>query len=193
MACEFSGIVRDAFRAKGHEAYSVDLVPTESDPEFHIIDDAISIIYSQHWDMLIAFPPCTYLANSSVSWLWVKHKGKIVKNESRWENMEEAVKFFIALLNAPIDKIAIENPLQHGYAIKRINKTYTQKIQPWQFGHGETKTTCLWLKNLPMLKPTNIVSGRNPRVHFECSRLNRWKERSKTFQGIAEAMAEQWN
>ena len=132
---------------------------------------------------MIAHPPCTYLTNSGVRWL----KG----NESRLTMMHDACAFFLELKNAPIGHIAIENPIPHKYARAEIGN-YDQIIQPWQFGHGETKATCLWLKNLPKLVPTNIVEGRTPRVHHASPGPDRWKERSRTLTGIAEAMADQW-
>jgi hypothetical protein len=175
VGCEFSGVVRDAFRKIGHEAYSCDLLPSES--KYHIQDDVLKHL-DENWDLLICFPPCTHLAVSGARWF---------KNKQR--EQEEALSFVRKLLNAPIDKIALENPVS--VISSKIRKP-DQIIQPWQFGHGETKATCLWLKNLPLLQPTNIVEGRHPRVHLASPGPNRWKERSITYQGIAEAMANQW-
>ena len=190
VACEFSGIVRDAFIARGHYAKSVDLLPTER-PGPHYQGDILDFIKSTNgWDLMIAHPPCTYLTNSGVRWLY-GGKGT-VPDEERWYHMEQAASFFYRLLNANIPKIAVENPVMHKYAIEIIGRKQDQIIQPWQFGHGETKGTGLWLKNLPKLVPTNIVDGRKPRVHSASPGPNRWKERSITYTGIAEAMAEQW-
>lgn len=133
---------------------------------------------------MIAHPPCTYLCNSGVCWL---HKDK-----SRWDKMRDGALFFRALLDAPIDKICIENPVMHKYAKEIIGQNFTQSVQPWQFGHGETKRTCFWLKNLPILKPTKIVEGREQRLHKLPPSKDRWKLRSTTYQGIANAMAMQW-
>jgi hypothetical protein len=177
VACEFSGIVRDAFRARGHDAWSCDLLPTErSGPHFHCTVSR-PLAYDD-WDLLIAHPPCTHLAVSGARWF----KGKIMEQF-------EAERFFLELAMADIPRIAIENPI--GIMSTRYRKP-DQIIQPWQFGHGETKATCLWLKNLPKLVPTNIVSGRHARVHREPPSPDRWKARSRTLQGIADAMADQW-
>lgn len=194
VACEFSGIVREAFKAKGHDAWSCDLLPTEIEGK-HLQCDVLEIL-DQGWDLMIAHPPCTYLTNAGVRHLHSvpSRNGVITKihGQERWKKMIEAAEFFNKLKQAPIDKIAIENPVPHKYA-RDIIAYYSQIIQPWQFGHGETKKTCLWLKNLPLLIPTNIVSGRKNRVHRMPPGPNRWKERSRTYQGVAEAMADQWN
>lgn len=176
IACEFSGIVRDAFKAKGHDAYSCDLLPTEK-PGQHIQGDVLEIIYND-WDMMVAFPPCTHLAVSGARWFKDKQK-----------EQKEAIEFFMELANAPIDKICIENPVG---IMSTVYRKPDQHIQPWQFGHGETKKTCLWLKNLSLLQPTNIVSGRENRIHKMPPSPERGKLRSITYQGIANAMAEQW-
>ncbi len=176
VACEFSGIVRDAFAARGHDAMSCDLLPTER-PGQHYEGDVFNIIDCD-WDLMIAHPPCTHLAVSGARWF-----------KDKQQEQEEALAFVRALLGAPIPKIALENPIS--IISSRIRKP-DQIIQPWQFGHGETKATCLWLKNLPPLVPTNIVDGRTPRVHYTSPGPDRWKERSRTYQGIADAMAEQW-
>lgn len=189
IACEFSGTVRDAFISRGHYAVSCDLLPTERLGP-HIQGDALEAVKSQSWDLLIAHPPCTYLANSGARWLY-GGKGK-ERDETRWQAMRDGAEFFKALLNAPVPRIAIENPVMHRYAKDFIGEEQSQTIQPWQFGHGEIKATCLWLKGLPKLTPTNIVDGRQPRVHFASPGPDRWKERSKTLQGIADAMADQW-
>lgn len=186
VACEFSGIVRDAFAARGHDAWSCDLLPSERNGQ-HLLGDVWPHLNFQSWDLLIAHPPCTYLCNSGVCWLY-GGKGK-VRDPERWQAMEQGRDFFCKLWTAPIHRIAIENPIPHKYG--RL-PAYTQIIQPWQHGHGETKATCLWLKNLPPLQPSNIVDGRKPRSHFESPGPDRWKERSRTLTGIAAAMAEQW-
>ena len=165
---------------------SCDLLPTES-PGPHYQGDVLDLIgeNADMWDLMIAHPPCTYLANSGVRWL----KGNAVRHAQ----LDEAGLFFKRLLNADIPRIAIENPIMHKYAVNIIGRRQDQLIQPWQFGHGETKAICLWLKNLPKLEPTNIVEGREPRVHHASPGPNRWKERSRFYTGIADAMAEQWS
>lgn len=186
VACEFSGIVRDAFAAVGCDAWSCDLLPTER-PGPHYQADALFVSRERPWDLLIAHPPCTYLCNSGVRWLY-GGKGK-VQDPERWRLMHNATVFFRALLNAPIPRVAVENPVPHSHA--GLPK-FTQSIQPWQFGHGEVKRTCLWLRGLPPLVPANIVTGREPRVHHASPSADRWKERSRTYHGIAAAMAAQW-
>jgi hypothetical protein len=176
VACEFSGIVRDAFAARGHDAWSCDLLPSEREGQ-HIQGDILEQLYAD-WDLLIAHPPCTYLAVSGARWF-----------PARQQEQADALDFVRLLLSAPIERIALENPI--GVISTRIRKP-DQIIQPWQFGHGETKATCLWLKNLPLLMPTNIVEGREGRVWKEPPGPDRWKNRSRTYQGIADAMAEQW-
>ena len=186
IACEESQAVTIAFRNLGYEAYSCDLQECSGGhPEWHIQGDAIEEAYSGKYDMMIAFPTCTYLANSGVQHL---HKDK-----SRWEKLDDGAEFFKKLMDAPIEKIALENPIPHKYAVERIGRKYDQIIQPWQFGHGETKATCFWLKNLPKLKPTNIVEGREQRIWKLPPSEDRAKLRSKTFKGVAEAMAQQWS
>ena len=179
VACEFSGVVRRAFRAKGHDAWSCDLLPAEDGSEFHFQGGAIMKAYYAKWDLMIAHPPCTHLAVSGA-----RH----FKNKVR--EQAEALDFVRELLDAPIPRIALENPIS---VISTKIRKPDQIIQPWQFGHGETKATCLWLKNLPKLVPTNIVEGREARVHRMSPGPNRWKERSRTFEGIAAAMADQWS
>ncbi len=186
IGCEFTGSVRRAFRALGHDAWSCDLLPAADDSEYHIQGDVLGVLVDG-WDAAIFHPPCTYLANSGVRWLY-GGKGNI-PDLNRWVEMIRAARFFRELLNAPIHKVAIENPIQHRHAA--LTKP-DQIIQPWQFGHGETKATCLWLRGLPKLIPTEIVDGRKPRVHFASPSPDRWKERSITLPGIAEAMAMQW-
>lgn len=176
VACEFSGIVREAFKAKGHDAWSCDLLATEM-PGQHLRTDVISILHD-NWDMLLAFPPCTHLASSGARWF-----------KDKQEEQKDAIQFVRYLWNCTIPKICMENPV--GILSTHIRKP-DQTIQPWQFGHGETKATCLWLYDLPKLIPTDIVEGREPKVHHASPGPNRWKERSRTYKGIADAMAEQW-
>lgn len=176
VACEFSGIVRDAFAAHGHDAWSCDLLPSER-PGQHIEGDVRAVL-ADGWDMMIAHPPCTFLAVSGARWF-----------AQRQPEQREALQFVRYLMAAPIEHIAIENPIS--VISTRIRKP-DQIIQPWQFGHGETKQTCLWLKNLPALEPSNIVEGREARVHRAPPSPDRWRNRSRTYQGIAEAMADQW-
>ena len=187
VACEFSGIVARAFRDRGHDAWSVDLLPTEGNPEYHIQDDAL-MYTTPDIDLMIAHPPCTYLANSGVRWLY--RDGE--RDSGRWDHMVAAAEFMRSLLEAPIPRIAVENPIMHGHAKAIVGRGPDQVIQPWQFGHGETKATGLWLKGLPKLQPTDVVDGRQPRVHHASPGPDRWKERSRTLPGIAAAMAEQW-
>jgi len=177
VGCEFSGIVRDAFRAKGHDAYSCDLLPCEADNQYHIQDDVLKYI-NDGWDLAIFHPPCTHLAVSGAKHFWRKQK-----------EQAEALNFVKLLLDAPIPRIALENPIS--IISTKIRKP-DQIIQPWWFGHGETKATCLWLRALPKLKPTNVVSGREQRVFKMPPGKDRWKNRSRTYTGIASAMAEQW-
>ena len=176
VACEFSGIVRDAFAARGHDAWSCDLLPTER-PGNHIHGDVLAIL-DDGWDLMIAHPPCTHLAVSGARWFKDKQK-----------EQEESLVFVKMLMDAPIQKICIENPIS--IISTRIRKP-DQIIQPWQFGHGETEATCLWLKGLPKLQPTQIVDGRENKVHRCPPGPERWKIRSRTFQGIANAMANTW-
>ena len=177
IACEFSGIVREAFRKRGHDAWSCDLLPSDIPSPYHIQDDVLKHL-SDGWDMMIAFPPCTHLAVSGARWF-----------KDKQEEQKSAIAFFMDMIEAPIMKIVVENPIG-------IMSSYYRKpdqiIQPWQFGHGETKATCLWLKNLPKLIPTNMVSGRENRIHRMPPSPQRGHLRSITYQGIADAMAEQW-
>lgn len=176
VACEFSGIVRDAFIAHGHDATSIDLLETER-PGPHIVGDVRDIDLSVY-DLMIAHPPCTHLAVSGARWF----KDKV-------EEQAEALDFVRYLLDAPVGRIALENPIS--VISSRIRKP-DQIVQPWMFGHGETKATCLWLKNLPLLTPTDVVEGREGRVHREPPSPDRWKNRSRTYEGLAAAMAAQW-
>lgn len=176
VACEFSGAVRDAFSKAGHDATSCDLMDSET-PGNHYKGNVLDIL-NDGWDLMIAHPPCTHLAVSGSRWFFNKQA-----------EQKEALEFVQTLLDAPIPCIALENPIS--IISSRIRKP-DQIIQPWMFGHGETKATCLWLKGLPKLKATNIVEGRDARVHRMSPGPNRWKERSRTFSGIAAAMADQW-
>lgn len=195
VACEFSGIVRDAFLARGHDAWSCDLLPCEAGSRRHFTKDVRKVLCDNgrvagfvsngfairfDWDLMIAFPPCTHLAVSGARWF-----------KDKREEQQEAISFVEELWNAGISRICIENPVSI-LSTRSILGKPTQIIQPWQFGHGEVKATCLWLKNLPPLVPTNIVSGREARVHKTAPGPDRWKERSRTLPGIAAAMAEQW-
>lgn len=177
VACEFSGVVRNSFRARGHDAWSCDLLPAEDGSKYHIQGDVRRIL-DEGLDLMIAHPPCTHLAVSGARWF----KEKQVEQE-------QALEFVARLLDAPIPRIALENPIS--IISSRIRKP-DQIVQPWQFGHGEVKATCLWLKGLPKLVPTDIVDGRTPRVHFASPGPDRWKERSRTLAGIGAAMADQW-
>lgn len=176
VACEFSGIVRDAFAKRGHDAWSCDLLPSER-PGNHIQGDVLAVL-DGGWDLMVAHPPCTHLAVSGARWF----KGKA-------REQEESLHFVRRLLDAPIAMIALENPVS---VISSRVRRPDQIVHPWQFGHGEVKATCLWLKNLPALLPTDVVGGRVARVHRLGPGPDRWKERSRTYPGIAEAMAEQW-
>lgn len=190
IACEFSGTVREAFAAKGHDAWSCDLLPTET-PGQHIEGDVLQHL-NEGWDLMIAHPPCTYLANSGNKHLYDGMKKENGPNKDRWAAMAEGAHFFYRLLNASIEHICIENPIMHVYGQAYIGRKPTQIIQPWEFGHGEIKATSLWLKNLEPLQPTHTVNGREARVHKAPPSADRWKERSRTYPGIAEAMADQW-
>jgi len=199
IACEFSGTVRRAFRSLGHDAWSCDILPADDGSEHHYQDDIRNVLgrgkpwNEPSWDLMIAHPPCTYLTNSGVTWLH--------RDPTRWQKLDEAAEFFKMLLDAPIPRIAIENPIMHKYAKERIGGVkQSQVIQPWMFGHPESKATCLWLKNLPTLKETKNVKeemlklpdSERQRLHWLPPSADRWKLRSTTYSGIAEAMAEQW-
>lgn len=191
VACEYSGTVRNAFLARGHDAWSCDLLPAEDQSNRHIQGDARNIL-GENWDLLIAHPPCTRLCNSGVRWLSVPPPGKT--QAEMQEELLAGADLFSAFWNAPIARIAVENPVMHKHA-KALIRNYSkpaQSVQPWQYGHGECKRTCFWLRNLPPLSPTNFVSGREQRVARMSPGPDRWKERSRFYRGIAEAMAEQW-
>lgn len=182
IACEYSGRVREAFRSMGHDAWSCDLYePAEDSSPYHFTADALEIAHSHSWDLMVAHPPCTHLSVSGARHFAAK------RADGR---QQAAIAFFLALARAPIPRIAIENPV---CIMSSIWRKPDQTLQPWQYGHGETKATCLWLKNLPPLVPTNIVEGREPRIHMMPPGPDRWKERSRTFEGIAQAMAQQWS
>lgn len=191
LGCEFSGVNRDAFHSAGHDATSCDLLPTEK-PGKHVVGNILELL-DQGWDMAIFNPPCTYLCNSGVRWL--SSGGKL--DPDRHTKMKAACDFFAALYWADIPRVCIENPVMHKYARDYLWSAWkvpsqSQTIQPYEHGHGETKRTALWLRNLPLLKPSNVVNGRTPRVHFAPPGLDRWKERSRTLPGIAKAMVAQW-
>lgn len=191
VACEFSGNVRDAFRDEGHDAWSCDVLPTESDPSFHIQCDVTTIL-NDGWDLMIAHPPCTYLAQSGVRWLHTQ--------DGRMEKMYDAAKFFRMLWDAPIPRIAVENSIMHRAGKNAIGVDYDQLVQPWMHGHTESKAMCLWLRNLPYLEDTDNVyqlmkllpANQRNRVHHVGQKVDRWKDRSRTPWGVAEAMAKQW-
>lgn len=190
IACEFSGIVRDAFAILGHETWSCDFLESERQGN-HYCGDVLDIL-NQYWDLLIAHPTCTFMCNSGVKHLYKggrKENGKVV---TRWDKMFKSCIFFKTLIYSKIKRKCLENPIMHCHAKKLIGINQSQIIQPWQFGHGEIKATCLWLHNLPFLEPTEIVAGRVPRVHYESPGSDRWKNRSRTYEGIARAMADQW-
>lgn len=200
VACEYSGRVRDAFRALGHDAWSCDILPTEADPAYHIEAPVQSILHLG-WDLMIAHPPCTFMANSGAKHLYLGMKKENGRNEDRWKSMEEGAAFFRMLLKADIPHIAVENPVMLGHAVELIGQNFTQSIQPWQFSHMEVKRTCLWLKNLPPLVASNNVYdemmrlpyAERAKVHHEAPSPDRWKNRSRTYAGVALAMAEQWS
>jgi len=178
VACEYSGKVRDAFIRAGHDAVSCDILPTEKPGPHH--QGSVLDILNDGWDMMIAFPPCTHLASSGARWFAEK------RADGR---QQDGVDFFMRMINAPIERIAVENPIG---IMSRTYRKPDQIIQPWQYGHGETKATCLWLKNLPLLQPTCVVEGREPRMWKLPPSKDRAKIRSETYQGIADAMALQW-
>lgn len=197
VACEESQAVTIELRKRGHDAFSCDLQPCSGGhPEWHIQGDVLNEL-GKGWDAMIAHPTCTFITNSGVCWLYNKDGSR---NEERWSNLDEACVFFKALLDAPIPYKAIENPIPHKYAVERIGRKYDQLIQPYQFGHTESKATCLWLEGFPKLKETNNVKAEwkklpkneAQRLHYLPPGPERAKLRSKTFKGIAEAIADQW-
>jgi len=188
--CEYSAEVRDAFARRGHDAWSCDLLPSERGGK-HIRADCRTLDRTGV-NLLIGHPECTNICLSGVRWLYKGGRMENGINPERWMNMVDDALFFKWMLELPVDRLALENPIPHKYALSIIGRSYDQIIQPWQFGHGETKATCLWLKGLPKLIPTNIVSGREQRVHRMPPSATRGKERARTYRGIAEAMASQW-
>jgi hypothetical protein len=211
IACEFSAVVRDAFRALGHDAWSCDLLPCEGDPRFHIQGDVLQVLSDGGIDLLIAHPPCTFILNSGCKWLYkdgkryIRNKqgqimGENPRDPSRWAQMVAGAKFFKSLWQADIPRKALENPIMVGHALQIVGSDYTQKIQPYEFGHPESKATCLWLHNLPPLIPTNNVKAamlalprkERERIHFMSPGKHRSHERSRSYSGIAAAMAQQW-
>ena len=191
--CEFSGTVREAFRAKGHNAVSCDLLDSDDDSPYHYKGDVRDVLYDTSWDMVIAHPPCTYLTNAGVSWLH--------KDPSRWDRLREGAEFFSLFLDLEVPKICVENPIMHKYAKELIGfRHQSQTVQPWMFGHKEQKATCLWLRGLPLLQETDnvkedmlkLTKAERNRIHYLSPSKDRWKKRSMTYQGIADAMAEQW-
>ena len=171
-------VVREAFRAKGHEAWSCDLLESEDGSPYHYREDVRGVLEREEWDLMIAHPPCTHLAVSGARWF-----------RDKQQEQAEALDFVRYLMEAPVERICVENPVS---VISSQIRRPDQIVQPWWFGHGETKATCLWLKGLPLLVPTDVVIGREPRVHRMSPGPNRWKERSRTYRGIALAMAQQW-
>jgi hypothetical protein len=183
ISCEKSGKIRDAFINRGFDAVSCDLEASDSGRGTHIQADVLSLI-GEEWDLVIAHPPCTYLCNSGVRWLKT--------DPSRWAKMVSGAYFFAAHYGFKTPRLCIENPIPHKYALEIIGRKYNQIIQPWQYGHGETKATCFWLKGLPPLQPENIVPGRVGRIHRLPPGPNRSEIRSSTYQGVADAIANQW-
>jgi hypothetical protein len=184
IGCECSGRVRRAFRARGHNAWSCDLQPAEDGSPFHIHGDVLDQLQPGRWDIGIFHPDCTYLCNSGVRWLH--------ERTGRWALMEQACAFFLKLWNAPIDRVAVENPVMHGHAKRLIGVQQTQTVQPWWFGDPEKKATCLWLRGLTPLIPTCPVLPLHASVHREAPGPERKRNRSRTFQGFADAMAMRW-
>ena len=177
VACEYSGRVRDAFRKRGHDAWSCDLLECEADPQWHH-QGPVEELLDEGWDLMVAHPPCTHLAVSGSRHFHRKQR-----------EQRDALNFVRLLMSAPIPRWCIENPVS---VISSAIRPPDQIIQPWEHGHGETKATCFWLQNLPRLVPSNCVEGREPKVHLMSPGPDRWKERSRTYQGVADAMADQW-
>tara|TARA_Y100000015_G_scaffold18261_1_gene17618 strand:- start:65 stop:658 length:594 start_codon:yes stop_codon:yes gene_type:complete len=177
VACEYSGRVRDAFRRHGHDAWSCDLLECEADPQWHH-QGPVEELLDEGWDLMVAHPPCTHLAVSGFRHFHRKQR-----------EQRDALNFVRLLMSAPIPRWCIENPVS---VISSAIRPPDQIIQPWEHGHGETKATCFWLQNLPRLVPSNCVEGREPKVHLMSPRPDRWKQRSRTYQGVADAMADQW-
>lgn len=188
VACEFSGEVRRAFAARGFDMWSCDILPSEDDSDHHVTGDVTPML-QEPWDIIIAHPPCTYLTNAGVRWLYNADR---TLNDERWREMREGAEFFRQFLDADARFIAVENPVMHGHGREIVGRRADQCVQPWMFGHGEQKATCFWLKNLPPLMATRIVEGRHQRMFLMSPGPERSKERSRTYPGIAQAMAEQW-
>lgn len=189
VACEYSGRVRTALRERGHDAYSCDLLPAEDGEAIFHFQDSLEHVLGKRfavWDMVIAHPPCTYLCNSGVRWLHTE--------PGRREKMVEAAEFFRWILNLPIDRIAVENPVMHGYAREIVGRGPDFTVQPWQFGDPAKKRTCFWTRGLPPLNPTSDMTAADARAdcHLASPGPDRWKERSRTYPGLAQAIAEQW-
>jgi len=189
VACEYSGRVRNALRKRGHDAYSCDLLPAEDGETIFHIQDSLEHVMGKRfavWDMVVAHPPCTYLCNSGVRWLHTE--------PGRREKMVEAAEFFRWILDLPIDRLAVENPVMHGYAKEIVGRGPDFTVQPWQFGDPAKKRTCFWTKGLPPLKPTSDMTAADARAdcHLASPGPDRWKERSRTYPGLADAIAEQW-
>lgn len=181
VACEWSGTVRDAFLAAGHDAMSCDLLPTESEGPHYQGD--VRDVLSESWDLIVAHPPCTRLCLSGLRWL---------DERDLWGDLDEAAEFFRLFSEHPAERVAVENPIPHRHAVERIGRKYDQIVQPWQFGEAETKAVCLWLKGLPPLIASEVVQNAEPKVHKMSQSPGRAKERSRFFKGIARAMAAQW-
>lgn len=184
IACEYSGRIRREFRKRGHDAWSCDLLPSEDDSQYHIQGDVLELL-RKPWDIVIAHPPCTRLCNSGVRWL---HERNL------WQDLQEAAEFFLACLNANAPKVAAENPVMHKYAREIIGRGPDFTVQPWQFGDPAKKRTCFWTRGLPALQPTSDMTAKDARAdcHLASPGPDRWKERSRTYLGIAKAIAEQW-
>jgi len=208
VACEYSGRVRNAFRDRGHDAWSCDLLESEDNSSYHI-QGPVDILLEEPWDLIVAHPPCTYLCNSGVRWLYPRAMGDMIEDlrvKEREEHMRDAAFFFLEIARANTPKIAIENPVMHGYARNllveygigdygfRPDGRFNFSCHPWHFGDPAKKRTCFWTKGLPDLKPTSSMTAQDARAdcHLASPGPNRWKERSRTYQGIANAMAEQW-
>ena len=194
VACEYSGIVRDALIRAGIDAVSCDLLPSESDLGDHYCGDVRDILWSEGWRMIIAHPDCTYLTNAGVRWMYEGGAARLGRGicRERYAQMVQAANFFRLFLDHPCARVAVENPVMHFFGTEIIGRGPDQVVQPWQFGHGETKGVAWWLKNLPPLQPTNIVDGREARVHRMPPGPDRKKERSRFFTGIGDAIASQW-
>ena len=184
IACEYSGRVRSAFRAKGHDAWSCDLLPSEDDSPHHVQGDVRAML-AEPWDLVIAHPPCTRLCNSGVRWL---------AERDLWQGMRDGAAFFLACLNANATRVAVENPVMHRYALQAVGRRPDFTVQPWQFGDPAKKRTCFWTRGLPPLRPTSDMTAADalPECHHASPGPDRWKLRSRTYPGIAAAIAEQW-